>query len=634
MKFNYKKLGLKVGLELHFQLATKCKLFCQCPVVLTELKPELSFRRRLRPTQSELGEVDPAALFEFRKGLTICYEADSLSTCLVELDEEPPHNLNEEAVDIALTVALMLNANPVDEIHVMRKIVIDGSNTTGFQRTCVIAVGGFVEVRGKHIGIQTVCLEEDAARLVERRGTVVTYRLDRLGIPLIEVSTNPDIESPEEAAETALAIGRIVMSTGKTRKVLGAIRQDINVSIKEGALVEVKGIQRLSLISKVVESEVERQLRLIKLREEIKRRGILKSSFERKLYDVTDVFKSTKCRIIAKALHEGGVVYAVKLPKFKGLLAWNLTGNLKFGTELADYARFWSRLGGIFHTDELPNYGISYEEVKALKEKVCAGEEDAVVIATGFKEDVEDGLRAVLDRVLIAFDGVPEETRRADSNGITRYMRPRPGAARMYPETDIPLLKITEERIKRIRDRLPEIPSRRIDRYVKEYGLSRKLAEQVTESGYERLFEEICERFPSVSPSIVATTFTEIIVMLRRRGIPVNNISAQQFFELFRLLSESKIFKEAIPDILACIAKEKCEVEEAVKKLGLVPLTKGEIAKIITEEVEKHRELIARMGKKASKIILGAIMKKWRGQVDPSKVLEEVEKAIRRINSN
>ncbi|MCD6444432.1 Glu-tRNA(Gln) amidotransferase GatDE subunit E, partial [Candidatus Bathyarchaeota archaeon] len=203
-------LKVRVGLELHQQLATRFKLFCRCPSELGAEEPEHSFIRRLRPTQSELGEVDPAAHFEFKKGRYIVYELDDRSTCLVEMDEEPPHPMNEEAVDIALTVALMLNSDPVDEIHVMRKIVIDGSNTAGFQRTALIATGGYVDVEGKRIPIQTICLEEDAARLVKQQGKAVYYRLDRLGIPLIEIATAPVIESPEEALKVAYAIGRIL----------------------------------------------------------------------------------------------------------------------------------------------------------------------------------------------------------------------------------------------------------------------------------------------------------------------------------------------------------------------------------------------------------------------------------------
>ncbi|MEM3618285.1 MAG: Glu-tRNA(Gln) amidotransferase GatDE subunit E, partial [Candidatus Bathyarchaeia archaeon] len=212
-QIDYARIGLKVGLEVHQQLETQTKLFCSCKPELFKEEPEITFLRRLRPTQSELGQIDPAAYFEFQKGVKILYEADRQTACLVEMDEEPPHPLNMEAVEIALTVALMMNATPVDEIHVMRKTVIDGSNTTGFQRTCVIALNGTIKVGEKTIPIQHVSLEEDAARKTGEEGTTIRYRIDRLGIPLIEIATAPVINTPKEAGEVALAIGKILRAT-------------------------------------------------------------------------------------------------------------------------------------------------------------------------------------------------------------------------------------------------------------------------------------------------------------------------------------------------------------------------------------------------------------------------------------
>ncbi|MEM2740005.1 MAG: Glu-tRNA(Gln) amidotransferase subunit GatE [Candidatus Bathyarchaeia archaeon] len=627
---DYEALGLKVGLELHFQLATRYKLFCRCPATLSEGEAKLRFERRLRPTQSELGEVDPAALFEFRKGLTIVYEADDRSTCLVELDEEPPHSINEEAVDIALTIALLLNAKPVDEIHVMRKVVIDGSNTTGFQRTCVVALGGWIDLDGRRIGIQSICLEEDAARILERKGDRIYYKLDRLGIPLVEVSTSPDIRSPNEAGSAALAIGKIVLSTGNAKSELGSIRQDVNISIRDGALVEVKGIQHLSLIPKVVENEVRRQVRLLELRDEMKRRGLSKSSVDPTIYDVTGVFRQTQCKVVSRALESGGVVYALKLSGFRGLLSWELNEGLRFGTELADYTVFWGRLGGIFHTDELPAYGISASEVEALRKAVGAADQDAIVIAAGSRDNVEDGLKAVSERVMMAFDGVPEETRRAEPTGVTRYMRPRPGAARMYPETDIPILVVDPKRMEYLRSNLPELPSMRVKRYIEDYGLSRKLAEELVASIYENVFEEVCRSFPSLPASVVASTLTETTTMLRRRGVPVDQISTDRLYELFRFLAEGRTFKEAIPDILAYMAGRSVGIAEALEELKLKPLTDEELVVIISEEVSRSGELIARHGLNSAKIILGSIMKRYRGRVDASKLAKMIEDEVRR----
>lgn len=220
VNIDYSKVGLKVGLEIHQQLATKAKLFCSCPPELFKEAPTMVFLRRLRPTQSELGQIDPSAFFEFKKGMQVLYEANKKTACLVEMDEEPPHPLNMEAVEVVLTAALMMNAKPVDEVHVMRKTVIDGSNTTGFQRTSIIALDGWIKVNDKVIPIQAASLEEDAARKIgtEADGKIIRYRIDPLGIPLIEVTTGPVIYSPQEAQEVALAIGRILRDTGKVMR--------------------------------------------------------------------------------------------------------------------------------------------------------------------------------------------------------------------------------------------------------------------------------------------------------------------------------------------------------------------------------------------------------------------------------
>ena len=269
-KLDYKKLGLKVGLEIHQQLNTQTKLFCNDSTTLLEEEPDFVVRRQLRPTQSELGEVDQAALFEFLKGRSFVYEGYDANTCLVEQDEEPPHDLDSEAIDIGLTVAVLLNSTPVDEIHVMRKIVIDGSNTGGFQRTSIVALGGFVESEAHGpIGIQTICLEEDAARKISESEKEVRYRLDRLGVPLIEIATAPDIHDPETAERVALKLGQLLRATRKVKRGIGTIRQDVNISITDGNLVEVKGVQQLDIISDLVKLEVDRQVALLNIRKAI-----------------------------------------------------------------------------------------------------------------------------------------------------------------------------------------------------------------------------------------------------------------------------------------------------------------------------------------------------------------------------
>ena len=628
METDYAQIGLKVGLEIHQQLNTQTKLFCSCKPELFKEEPEITFLRRLRPTQSELGQVDPAAFFEFQKGIKIRYEANKATSCLVEMDEEPPHPLNVEAVETVVTAALIMNAKPVDEVHVMRKTVIDGSNTTGFQRTCVIAMDGWIKVGEKVVPIQHASLEEDAARKTgdEEKGKVIRYRIDRLGIPLVEVATAPVIHSPAEAQEVAFAIGKILRDTGKVMRGLGTIRQDLNVSIPNGALVEIKGVQELELISRVVEYEVQRQLNLINISEELRKKGAKAENITEDFEDVTDVFQQTKCKVLLKALKNNQRIKAVKLLKFKGLLKLELMPNFRLGTEMADRARFWGRVGGIFHTDELPAYDVTTEEVEALRKAVGAGEEDAVVFVADVPENVTDALRAVVERAQEAISGVPAETRAANADGTTRYMRPRPGAARMYPETDIPPSLISSAFVDEIRLNLPEPAEKRRKRLMKEYRLNEKLAKQMVDSEYGELFEVIVKK-SEVTATTVAVFLTETLKSLRRDGVAVEKVTDDQMLEIFRGVGSGEIAKEAVADVFVWVSKnEGKNLQDAVGALGLKMLSKAELAKLVDRVISENRQLVDQAGKNAFGTFMGVVMKEVRGKADPelvSKLLRE-----------
>ncbi|MHC1585944.1 MAG: Glu-tRNA(Gln) amidotransferase subunit GatE [Candidatus Hecatellaceae archaeon] len=630
-ELDYEALGLKVGLEIHRQLDTKHKLFCACPTKLTKEKVDLSFLRRLRPTASELWEVDPAALFEFQKGYSILYEAEGETSCLVEMDEEPPHEINAEAVEAAVQIALMVNAEPVDEVHVMRKIVIDGSNTCGFQRTCIVALGGWVEVDGKRVPIQTICLEEDAARKMGvRGGRTIIYRLDRLGIPLIEIATAPVIHSPKEAEKVALTIGRILKATGKVKRGIGTIRQDLNISIKDGALIEIKGVQELGLIAKVVENEVRRQVNLLKLKREMEARGLTSQTFENlEPADVSHVFRDTKSGIIRKALASGGVVLAVKLPGMKGLLKFELCPGLRFGGELADRAKFYGRVGGIFHTDELPAYGISAEEVEKVKEALNLGENDAAVLVADTRENAEDALKAVVERVKEALKGVPEETRAAMPDGITRYMRPRPGAARMYPETDIPSMAIPPEKLEALKRSLPPLPDQLIAQIMETYKVNRKLAEQLADSEYLPLFKQAVSL--GVSPSFAATALTETMKNLERRKVPIERVEDSQLVEIFKLIGEGQLAKENFPILVEELARKGGTVQEAIERLGLRMLPPEEIEAVVERHLNQRLEEVKQMGGKAFGFLMKLAMSELRGKADPSTVSSIIRRKLQEL---
>jgi len=626
---DYSAIGLKVGIEVHRQLDTEKKLFCDCPTTMSETEPSVRFLRRLRPTQSELGQVDPAALFEFQKGRATIYESDDNTSCLVEMDEEPPKNLNPEAVEIALIASILTHAEPVDEIHVMRKIVIDGSNTTGFQRTCVVAMNGCVVVDEKKIPIQQISLEEDAARKTSESGPVVNYRIDRLGIPLIEVSTGPAISSPDETERVAKAIGDILRDTGRVKRGLGTVRQDINISIRDGALIEIKGHQELDLISRAVAYEVSRQLELLRIRDDLTSREIKQAQLENKFVDMSRIFANTKSKLVREALGSGGVALAVKLPGFNGLLGRELVAGLRLGTEMASRASFWGRVGGIFHTDELPAYGISEEEVLSMKRTLGCGELDAAVLVADRTDKVQDALAAVVERAREALLGVPTETRMPTADGTTRYMRPRPGASRMYPETDVPPVQISQEQLSRIRAALPPPREAIVQELLKKYQLNNKLASQLIESDYLDVFQRVCSE-QGIAPSYVATVLTENLKSLAREGLPVHQLTSRDLESVFSAVRGGAVAKEAAPSLLAWLCRNRNRtVEDATRELGIRMLSETELLKIIDRVIDANSGLIKERGEGAYGKIMGLVMSEVRGSADPAAVTRLIRTKIR-----
>jgi glutamyl-tRNA(Gln) amidotransferase subunit E len=530
--------------------------------------------------------------------------------------------MNLKAVEVVLTASLMMNMKPIDEVHVMRKTVIDGSNTTGFQRTSIIALDGWIKVGEKTILMQAASLEEDAARKIgtEAEGKIIRYRIDRLGIPLIEVATAPVIYSPQEAQEVALVIGRILRDTGKVMRGLGTIRQDLNVSLPNGALIEIKGVQQLELISTVVEYEVQRQLGLIAVKEELSAKGIKAADIKENFADVTEIFKETKSKVIRKAIDKNQAVKALRLPGFAGFVGRELMPNFRVGSELSDRAKFWGRVGGIFHTDEMPNYGITAEEVEVLRKAIGAIEGDAVVFVADTMENTVDALKAVAERARELLTGVPAETRTAKEDGTTRYMRPRPGAARMYPETDIPPTQITEALVEKIRANLPESAEKKQQRLAKQYGLNEKLAKQIVDSEYNPLFDAIVKE-SGVSATTVAVFLTETLKALKRDGTQTENVSDEQIKEIFRNVGLGELVKEAVGDVFSWLTKNEGKtVREAAEALGFKMLSREELSVLVDRVIANNKAQIDKVGKGSFGLVMGLVMKDARGKASPEAV--------------
>ncbi|WP_367343669.1 Glu-tRNA(Gln) amidotransferase subunit GatE [Methanomethylovorans sp.] len=621
-RLDYRALGLKCGLEIHQQLDSKQKLFCRCPTIIRDIKESDSeFFRFLRPTASEMGETDRAALEQSKLNRKYCYKAYD-STCLVENDDEPPTEVNPEALDIALVIAKLLHMQPVDQMHIMRKIVVDGSNTSGFQRTAFLAKDGYLETSQGRVGVDVLCLEEEACQKIEDQGDVVIYSLDRLGIPLVEIGTAPDIISPAHAKETAQQIGMLLRSTGKVKRGLGTIRQDVNISIEKGARVELKGVQALDILEMLVEREVERQVNLLEIRDALLAKG---ASVCDKIFDVTDIFEQTTSKVIQRSLKKGKVL-AILLPGFAGSVGREVQPGRRLGTEFSDRAKP-AGVGGIFHTDELPNYGITEAEVLALRQTVGAREDDAVIMVADVEKRARGAMENVIKRAKETLMGVPEETRKALPDGNSSYLRPLPGAARMYPETDVPKMDISMEQFESIQ--MPELLTEKSKRFTAELGLSGELADMIAYSPHLPLFEELVLYFQdgkSVTPTLISRILTGMLPELKRDGVDIDRLCDEHFKQVFSLVEQRIFSREGIDPVLRVLAQNpELSAEKAAAEAGLSNSDTDMIEKFIESMIHERQDFVKQKGPAAVGPLMGVVMAEFRGKVD-GKILSELLK--------
>ncbi|MBS4042932.1 MAG: Glu-tRNA(Gln) amidotransferase subunit GatE [Chitinophagaceae bacterium] len=611
-EFSLNEVGVKVGLEIHQQLATNKKLFCNC-IPLESDEYFIKFLRKLRASKSELGEYDPAALFEKSKSKTIMYYANPASSCLVEQDEEPPHELDDDAKKIALIIASTLKSNIFSEIYPMRKTVVDGSNTTGFQRTMLISQGGNFEVDGKNIGIQSICLEEDAAKNLGDEGSTRKFGLERLGIPLIEIATEPFEAEPQQIKSIALGLGRILRSTKKVKRGLGSIRQDVNVSIKDGRVViEVKGVQQLEQLEKVVEYEAKRQHGLLKISKKLQEIEWSHNNEDIRL--VTEQFKKCESKIIQNAIKKNQEIVTIVFKNMKGMFGYSPYEGIRLGKEVAELVRFFG-LGGVFHSDELPNYGIEEKDIENLKEFLKINDNDAfLVLAIPFEM-----MDIIIDQIILRIEhiknkGIPNDTRLATQIGETKFLRPRPGAARMYPETDIPPIIISKKELEDARKKIPKSWDESIKYLQSKYEINEQLAEQIFDSRYIELFEKIVEK-TKINTTFVASILCSTITNLERNGLNANLLQNDDIVKTFELLDIRKIAKESVEIIFENIMSGKAKTtEEAIKNTSIEGVNESDLEKIIAEIVETNQEIVKNQKERAIGPLMGIAMKKLRGK--------------------
>ncbi len=558
---HYKNIGFMCGLEIHQRLATQEKLFCSCPATIaSENDPLLgTISRYQRAVAGELGNIDRSAEFEELKKRKFTYKIHDKHTCLVDIDEEPPHNLNTEALGVALSLANAMGMRVIDEIQPMRKEVVDGSDPSAFQRTMLVAVDGKIKVESHTINMPTIFLEEESSGIVSATEDGITYDTDRIGIPLLEIDTDPYIPSPKAAKAIALYIGTLLRVSGKVQRGIGSIRQDVNVSIKGGARVEVKGLQEVDKLDRFVENEIARQQNLLEIREELKKAKATVG----KAIDLSNIFKKSSVKIIANHLEKKGVAFGFRLTGFKGVLGREINPERRLGTEISDYAKM-AKVNGLIHSDEnLGAYGFNEKELDELKKMLGLSKDDSFIIIAGPKKDVEKAVELATERAKYALVGVPLETRGVYNNELctTKFLRPLPGGSRMYPETDAKPILITKEHLAAMTKGSPNIEKEKKELAS---GIENKeIAEQLLTSARLPLYKTIIAS-TTADPNFVANIIIQKFTELKRGGFSIDSIDEKRLLDLFTAYSKGLITKQAVEELLKEMSLHKESVSDLI----------------------------------------------------------------------
>ncbi len=624
---DYAIIGLKAGLEIHQQLKTRRKLFCRCPAGCYTHEVDAEILRHMRPTLSELGEYDGTALMEFKTKKEIVYLLKNESVCTYEMDDAPPFEMDPEAIRIALEVSLLYNLNLVSEIHIARKQYLDGSIPTGFQRTTILGVDGEVPFKNRTLHIIQLGLEEDSCREVSDVGHRITFRTDRLGMPLIETVTYPELTTPEEVAEAAELLSSLVRSTGHVRTGAGAAREDVNVSINGGTRIEIKGVPSIKRIPRLVYNEARRQHNLLKIREELKSRNITPETFEHGHADVTGILHDTSYIPIRQAVKEGKHVAAVRLKGFKGILAHPTQEHTFFGQEISDRVKVIACLmdhPNILHSDST-DPGISRGQWNRIRKRLRGNGEDSFVVVWGSNEDLQTAIQEIAIRAKEATEGVPSETRQAFRDGTQGFERILPGANRMYPDTDEPPISIPDEMVETVRAALPETPWKRVER-LRELGLDDTTIEILADSALLPLFDAVMAQYDNRMDFMVKLIRRDLRGWTRR-GRPVKRIDADVMGALFDSLRSGKLLPEAVTYILdAFLDAPESGIQAAIERFTPTGGEKAELDRLVGEAKHLQHDLksVTRQGRQ--RYFMGQILSDngLRGRVAAAIVAERL----------
>jgi glutamyl-tRNA(Gln) amidotransferase subunit E len=608
---DYATVGFMSGLEIHQQLLTERKLFCRCPAGRYSDHYHAEILRHMRPTLSELGEYDGTALMEFKTKKDIVYRINRDTVCTYEMDDTPPFMIDEKALDSALSVALLYKCAMVDELHIARKQYLDGSIPTGFQRTTIVGVDGAVPYKDRQIRIVQLGLEEDACREVSDIGHLRVYLTDRLGMPLIETVTAPDMRTPIEVAEVAQLLRRIVRSTGRVRTGIGAAREDVNVSVTGGTRIEIKGVPRIPNIPLLTYNEAMRQWNLLRLMDELERRGVTKETFRSRTENVSRFLKKTKFTPIHQAISSGMIVNAVVLNGFRGLMRWNTQTDTLFSREISDRVRViacLTTLPNIIHSDSTSDTLSS--EWQAVKKAVGASDEDAVVLTWGSEIDAATGAREIIIRAKEATIGVPSETRQALGDGTNGFERILPGPDRMYPDTDLPPKRITQERLTQLRQMLPSHVWEREQRY-RDLGIPADVVLPLASSPFAPVFEQLVTQ-RNYSPTLVSVALIQWRKRLRRDGLNSAALTPDVMAEIFTRCGSQPGAREAVRRVMFLTAQRgSFDAADCPS-----PATDEEMQVTVKQTADDLADVEIRHPEHAAELHMGLVMKRLGGRAN------------------
>ncbi|MCD4768641.1 MAG: Glu-tRNA(Gln) amidotransferase subunit GatE [Bacteroidales bacterium] len=632
---DYKRIGFKSGLEVHQQLKTKSKLFCRCPAGIYHDHDNYDAEviRHMRPTLSELGEYDGTALMEFKTKKEIVYRLNNENACTYEVDDTPPFPIDKEALEIALEISLLSKFSIVGEVHITRKQYLDGSIPTGFQRTAILGVEGEIELKNKKVRLIQLSIEEDSCREVSDIGHTRIFKTDRLGMPLIETVTYPDMETPWELVEAAEFIRFLNRSTGKVRTGIGAGREDVNVSCEGGSRVEIKGVAHNSWIPRLSHIEAFRQYALLRIRTILKERLKNGNRWKLKSREITITDVPLLFEPVKESLDKGYKVIAMNFPLLKGIMShFTQPGGHLFADELTNRLKVIACIEkpNMIHSEEL-NPSLSTKEWNMIAELFNAPADDAQMILWGPADDIPTAIETVEERVRMAFTGIPPETRKSFKDGTTIFERVLPGSDRMYPDTDSPPIPLDEEYINKLGKNLPVDVAKRIAQ-LKKWGIPGDSFKYLLSKNMIPLIEEISEK-NDFDPKYIGIFLAQTFKNIEGKKKAHKDFSYDIIRKLFNYIKE----KDLDPDIAGSMIRilyehPKMRYESILTTLNFKRKSMDDLLAPLDFLYEKFLTIKISNGKEVTaNWLMGQVRRQAVGNVDFALLRKNIEQ---KINTN